>query len=104
MTQAETLARNAHVSPAVAYVVVCASMRFGIRLKELRGPSRLPHLVAARRWVVLQARNLSTSGPDGRHNGYPSYWEIGRALNRDHSTIRHAEKVARQSPCVEAAE
>lgn len=50
----------------------------GVGIKDLRGPSRIPHIVAARHdwWSRLYESGLS-------------YSEIARRCNRDHTSIMH---------------
>jgi DNA-binding CsgD family transcriptional regulator len=71
----------ARVDPALASLVVGVATRGGHSLKALRGESHMPDLVAARRTIVSEAFA----------EGY-SLSEIGRALNRDHSTIAYHVK------------
>jgi hypothetical protein len=51
----------------------------GFSLAELRSPQRLPELVIARRRAAVAARSET-------HASLP---QIGRILNRDHSTVLH---------------
>lgn len=76
--QAQRLCAFANVPlPLAEYVVACAEIR-GVQVSDLRGNSRLPHLVRIRVAISKNARD----------HGY-SYETIGRALNRDHTTIIH---------------
>jgi chromosomal replication initiation ATPase DnaA len=53
--------------------------KHGYTVEDILGRSRHKKLVAVRLWCVLMLR----------HKGY-STTEIGRIMNRDHSTIVHA--------------
>ena len=52
---------------------------YGYTVEDILGPSRLKHLVSVRNRCVFMLRD----------KGY-STTEIGRIMNRDHSTIVHA--------------
>lgn len=80
MTDAQRLAEWADVPRGLAELVVIYATRYGFTLKELRGPSRKSGHVWVRRNIAKLAR--------GGHEPY-SYWQIGRALNRDNSTVRN---------------
>ena len=71
-------------------VIALFAMRHGCTTQELLGPCKLRHLVEAR-WDCIAAfrkRGLSTT-------------EIGRLLNRDHTTIGHAlQKMSLRKPVV----
>ncbi|MGE5563153.1 MAG: hypothetical protein ACM3ZV_07555 [Bacillota bacterium] len=90
MTDADRISRFANVDRELAELVVIAATRGGHSVKHLRGPCKHKELVAARRWVVARAR--ARRGSDGRPRF--SYWQIARALNRDHTTVIHHERVA----------
>lgn len=84
MTDADRISCYARVHPDLARLVVTAATIGGHSLRALRGSSNARDLVLARRWVVKRARPRF------------SYPEIGRALNRDHSTvIHHSRLIAR---------
>ena len=51
----------------------------GYTVEDILGKSRMKHLVSVRRLCVLMLRGRGYSTP-----------EIGRLMNRDHSTIVHA--------------
>ena len=53
---------------------------YGVGFNELLSPRRLPRLVKARHVAMHLARDLTTA----------SLPEIGRAFNRDHSTVIYA--------------
>lgn len=64
----------------MAYVDTIAQVaaEYGLARADLTGPSRLPHICAAR-WEAMRrmrAKRLSTSS-------------IGRLLNRNHATVVH---------------
>ncbi len=79
MTELDRLARYARVPEELAAIVVIAANEADVRLRLLRGPSVSRDLVRVRQRIALRARVL----------GYP-WEEIGRALNRDHSTAVNA--------------
>jgi len=61
-------------------IIADCAEEFGISVKDLLGNSRVNHIVMARRkaaWIFYQ-------------RGTMSYQQIGRLLNKDHSTIIHA--------------
>lgn len=66
--------------------ICCAVYR--VSPEDVLGPSRATHLVQARRQVVRVLREK---------RGMP-FIEIGRRLNRDHSTILHAFNSAVENP------
>ena len=66
--------------------VTCAV--YGISEKLLLSPSRRPELVRARQQIIRILRDF----------GGLSYPEIGRRLNRDHSTIIHSYESAINNP------
>lgn len=67
---------------------------FGVSEAALRGPGRMRFLVLARREFCLRATVL----------GYSST-EIGRAINRDHTTVLHLlDRLGRTPAYLEAAE
>lgn len=80
-SEAEHLARCADIPEPLAGLVIQTAQDCGLSLAELRSDSRWRPLVRARQKAIKRARACSYS-----------YWQIGRALNRDHSTIIHAEK------------
>lgn len=84
MTDTDRLAHNAEVPRDLAALVVLAAGRAGVSVKDLRGPRQYGWLMSARRFVIAEARRHAFS--------YPA---IGRALNRDHSTIIQAERRTR---------
>lgn len=87
MTDTDRLAIHADVPPDLAALVVLGANRADVTLRTLRSSSRLPWLVRERRRVAVEARS---------HNF--SWWQIGRALNRDHSTVIHAWRRAQERP------
>jgi chromosomal replication initiation ATPase DnaA len=80
VTDVEQLEQWAEVPRGLAELVVIYATRYGFTLKELRGPSRKADRVWVRRNIAKVAR--------GGKQPY-SYWQIGRALNRDYSTVRN---------------
>lgn len=50
----------------------------GVPVRELRSRSRLPHQVEARKAFINRASEAGFG-----------CWSIGRALNRDHTTVLH---------------
>ena len=68
-------------------IIADCAEEFGIRVKDILGNSRVNHIVMARRkaaWIFYQ-------------RGTMSYPQIGRLLNKDHSTIIHAVKKYQES-------
>jgi chromosomal replication initiation ATPase DnaA len=78
MTDTDRLAFDAGVPADLAALVVLAANRLDVRVRAFRGALRPPRFVTERRRVAVAARA----------HGF-SYPVIGRALNRDHSTIVH---------------
>jgi hypothetical protein len=85
MTEVERLARDADIPAALARMVVEAAAAAGVSLRSFRTDDRRPHLVAERQRLILVARDRGFSLP-----------QVGRALNRDHSTILTADRRARK--------
>ena len=80
MTDSDQLHQWADVPRELAEIVVSYADKYGFTIKELRGPSRKADRVWVRRSIAKIAR----------HRAEPfTYWQIGRALNRDNSTIRN---------------
>jgi hypothetical protein len=67
-------ARGVHVAAEVEEIVTAG----GMTMADLRAPSRKRELVEVRRIVAIYLRQRGCSLP-----------EIGRVLNRDHSTVLH---------------
>lgn len=63
---------------ALRIILDDVTAEYGVSLRQLQGKCRKRHLVVARRVVALRARDKGCSYP-----------QIGRALNRDHTTILH---------------
>lgn len=90
MNDVDRISRFAGVERGLAQLVVSAANRGGHSLQALRGESRAPDLVEARQSVIRQAFTVGFG-----------VTEIGRALNRDHSTVWHHVQlmgVKRQRP------
>ena len=81
MTVADKLERWADVPRDLAELVVSYADDERLAVSTLRSASRRSRLVKARQHVAAEARR----------RGY-TFWQIARALNRDHSTIVHAVK------------
>lgn len=79
MTEAEQISAYASVSPEMAALVVGGAELFGFSIKKLRSPTRQRPVFRCRQWIARHARAQGHT-----------WWEIGRALNRDHSTIIHS--------------
>lgn len=77
MTEADRISEFARVDHELAELVVMGATRGGHSLRAFRGSSNAPIYVRDRQWVIRQASAKFTSS------------QIGRALNRDHSTILH---------------
>ena len=86
MRAAERISAFADVDLELAELVVRAAQVHHVPVNVLRGDSakKAKH-ARVRRWVVVRAR--ADHGPAGDPRW--SWWEIGRALNRDHSTVIH---------------
>ena len=83
-TEADRLARRADIPLVLAQMVVIHCNRENVTLKKLRSASRRSWLVEIRRAIAVEARPRF------------SLPEIGRALNRDHtSVINLLERAAR---------
>jgi chromosomal replication initiation ATPase DnaA len=78
MTDADRISQFANVPHDLAELVVMGANRIGSSLKWFRSDRRFEELVAGRAWVAREARQ--------RGHSFPA---IGRALNRDHSSIIH---------------
>ena len=78
MTDADRISAWANVPHGLAELVVMRASQRGLRLRSLRSQLRHPDLVAARHAIAKEARRLEYSYP-----------VIGRALNRDHTSIMH---------------
>lgn len=78
MTEADRLSKCANVPHDLAELVVMGANRIGSSLRWFRSDHRFSDLVDGRAWVAREAR--------ARGHSFPS---IGRALNRDHSTVMH---------------
>jgi chromosomal replication initiation ATPase DnaA len=76
MTEADRLAENANVPHALAELVAILAERYGRTIKQVRGECRDHDLVRIRKAIANEGRQRSFS-----------FHQIGRALNRDHSTI-----------------
>lgn len=85
MTEADRISTFADVDHGLAELVVMGANRTGSSIRALRGPSRALELIAARRWIIARARPRY------------SFPEIGRALNRDHTTIVHHDQWLRRA-------
>ena len=79
MTETERLAHIADVPPDLAALVVLQANRADVSLREFRRPGRPKNLTPHKQRLAVIARE----------HGF-SWWQIGRALNRDHSTVIHA--------------
>lgn len=79
MEPAERLAHCARVPKPLAQLVIEGAVQFGVDIGHFRGPSKKRAVAMARREIAVEARQ----------QGY-SFETIGRALNRDHSTIVYA--------------
>lgn len=82
--EAQRICAYANVPLDLAQLVVETSHRHNISVKTLRSDSRLRHLFECRAEIACEARK--------RGYGTPT---IGRALNRDHSTVFHALNYAK---------
>ena len=76
MTEADRLQQFANVPRGLAELVTIEAERAGFTIKQLRSNNTERQRVETRRRVAAMARLKGFSFP-----------QIGRALNRDHSTI-----------------
>ena len=74
----EQLAEWASVPRELAEIVFSKSLSHNIDVPSIRSDLKCRHMVAARREIAVEAREQSFSYP-----------KIGRALNRDHTSVRH---------------
>ena len=83
-------------SGSVKLIAAAVGCCFGFTWEEMAGPSRSKTLAWARQLVYWIARHDAGRGPS----------VIGRALNRDHSTVVHGQAVVerrrRESPTIKA--
>lgn len=77
------LAEHANIPLHLALLVANGARRASISLPELRKNCKRPHTVKARREVIVEARNERYS-----------WWQIARAVNRDHATCIHSFRKA----------
>jgi hypothetical protein len=75
MRAAERISAYAGVDLELAEIVVLGAKVHHVPVNQLRSDLTHGRFVRVRRWVVVRARPRW------------SWWEIGRALNRDHSTV-----------------
>lgn len=78
MTDADRISTWADVPHELAELVVMSALRADLPVRLLRSDDRHQHLVEIRRQVAIEARSLGYSFP-----------VIGRAMNRDHSSVMH---------------
>jgi chromosomal replication initiation ATPase DnaA len=78
------LAVTADIPERLAGIIVYRALLAGVGLRTLRSGDRRWDLVRVRQRIAFEARE-----------GGFSLWQIGRALNRDHSTIRHSIEMER---------
>jgi chromosomal replication initiation ATPase DnaA len=103
--EAARIARHARVALRLARLVVAAADEAGFSLRLFRSAKQHRRLVEARKACCVAARAIPV--PSRRHGHY-AYQEIGRALNRDHSTVmahvRAAERAGRGHPSHKATD
>lgn len=75
-----------HIPPRVSQILGCAAEAMGIALEHLIGPRRARVLAWPRQVAMLVCVEMAP------HASLP---QIGRAFNRDHTTIMHGVKAAR---------
>jgi chromosomal replication initiation ATPase DnaA len=80
---AERISAFARVDLELAELVVRGAQVHHVAVDELRGEQKNEKSTRVRRWVAARARPRW------------SWWEIGRALNRDHSTMIHHHRRAK---------
>ncbi|WP_165357364.1 hypothetical protein [Sphingosinicella sp. CPCC 101087] len=79
MSETERLAFLARVPADLAALVVLEATQAAIPLRQLRSECRRQDLLRTRQRVAVR----------GRDHGF-SWWQIARALNRDHATVMNA--------------
>jgi chromosomal replication initiation ATPase DnaA len=79
MTEIQNLAVWADIPDRLAGIVAYRALKAGVSLRTLRSSDKRLELVKVRRAIAYEARQ----------SGY-SLWQIGRALNRDSSTVLHS--------------
>ena len=92
MTEAERLAHCADIPRMLADIVVMGALKHDIPIRLLRSNRRTPDLIQARWQIAAAARSIKA-----KVGAYPhrfSLTQIGRALNRDHTTILHGLRKA----------
>lgn len=82
MSEADRISAFANVPHGLAEIVVATCSVTGHTVRAIRSDCRKRPLVIVRRKISLAARDAGFSFP-----------QIGRALNRDHSTIIHSVKI-----------
>lgn len=83
MTDTERLAHDASIPPELAAIVVLEANRAQVSVRAFRRNGRPRNLIPCRRHAIAAARNAGFS-----------WWQIGRAMNRDHSTCIYAYRKA----------
>lgn len=78
MSDVDHLQEWADIPRELAEIVVIEANKHGLTLKQLRSPSVEAHRYSARKKIALKARSRPTPF---------SFPQIGRAINRDHSTV-----------------
>lgn len=78
---------------SISTIIHACSVVFGVRVRDIRSPSRVPEICAARGAAALLANELLEIGTP----------TVGRALMRDHATILQAMRQARRR-CARDAE
>lgn len=78
------LAAFARIPTRLAGIVAWQAMCGGVGIKTLRSDDRHGHLVRIRQRIAYEARE----------SGY-SFWQIARAINRDHTTVMYSVKTER---------
>jgi chromosomal replication initiation ATPase DnaA len=84
MRAAERISAYAGVELELAELVVLGAKVHHVPVDQLRSNLKHYRFVRVRRWVVARARPRW------------SWWQIGRALNRDHSTLIHHDRWLRE--------
>ena len=65
-------------------IVAMAAFIHKVPEREIMGASRFRHVVEARQWVMMEARDAGLT-----------FIEIARFIGRDHTTILHGDRAAR---------
>lgn len=86
----------AHIPPRVLDVIRDVARTHNVSVDSVLSPSRLKRFVVPRQQAMWRVRAMRW--PVIR--GHPSYPQIGRWFNRDHTTILHAVRKVSEEVCL----